>query len=86
MGELKQIGVSSFKSLIIASLPLEYKKGEFCKALVGAPIRFSTTQTGLKMRKIWAGTRERPRPLKNKIEANYSSNVFCFFPLLLKCK
>jgi hypothetical protein len=28
MGDLKQIRVSSFKSLIIASLPLEYKKGE----------------------------------------------------------
>jgi hypothetical protein len=52
MGELKQIGVSSFKYLIIASLPVGYKKVKFCKALVGAPIKFSTTQTGFKMRKI----------------------------------
>jgi hypothetical protein len=58
MGELKQIRVSRFKSLIIASLPMEYKKVKFCKAIVGAPIRFSTSQTRLKMRKIWAGTRE----------------------------
>ncbi len=58
MGELKQIRVSSFKSLIVASLPLEYKKAKSCKALVGAPIRFSTTQTGLKMRKIRVGSRD----------------------------
>ncbi len=51
-GGIKTDWGSSFKSLIIASLPLGYKKVKFCKALVGAPIKFSTTQTGLKMRKI----------------------------------
>jgi hypothetical protein len=39
MGELKQIRISSLKSLIIASLPLEYKE-VFVKNLIGTPIKF----------------------------------------------
>jgi hypothetical protein len=47
MGELKQIKILNINFLMVAS----FKK--FRKALVGAPIRFKITETGLKMRKIW---------------------------------
>jgi hypothetical protein len=49
MSYLKHLKVSSSKSLIVVSLPLNTKK--FCKALGDATIRFQVTQNGLKMRK-----------------------------------
>jgi len=39
MGELKRIKTSSLKSLILASLPMEYTSS-FVKAIVGATMRF----------------------------------------------
>jgi hypothetical protein len=49
MSYLKHLKVSSSKSLIVVSLPLNTKK--FCKALVDATVRFQVTQNGLKTRK-----------------------------------
>jgi hypothetical protein len=49
MSYLKHLKISSSKSLIVVSLPLNTTK--FCKALVDATIRFQITQNGLKMRK-----------------------------------
>jgi hypothetical protein len=47
MSKLKQIKISSLKSLIIA-----WNTKKLCKALIDTPIRFLITQNKLKMRKI----------------------------------
>jgi len=46
MRELKQIGNLKLKSLIVASLLMEYE--EICEVLVGTPIRFLITKKNRK--------------------------------------
>jgi len=50
MNELKLIRISSLESWIITFLPLNVTK-KFCKALVGALIRFQMTPNILEMKK-----------------------------------